>query len=507
MAAFLLYLIKSGTCLILFYVCFKALFSNDTFFRFNRWLLLTGTFICLLLPAIPVKTARITRIQQPFVRLESLINENHSLTVPADSEIKNVIPTETNRPNRPFPWIGIAGVFYLSGCIICLGTVILSFHRMSKLIGSGKKVKQGKYILILTPGPIPPFSWGHYIILSEEDYMNHPEEILTHEKMHIRYHHSSDLIFIETVLVFQWFNPATWLLKRELRDIHEYQADKGVLNQGIDATKYQLLLVKKAVGSSLYTLANSFNHSKIKKRITMMLKKKSNGWARLKLLLLVPVGLTALNVFARPEIDPVTTEASSPVLPAKKADTNSELTSPGKNTINPEIAQKKDKRMCVYLIQNGKIQAVVPAGSETPNLKLSNFSKDVITIQPDDKNVSLSFMEKIKTEIEKAGFTCKIKTEAFKIGEALPPPPPPAPDGLISFSYKSGKESKGFFFYERHLKPGIGLEQNIDKIYGDDIETVTITIYPKAPEGLLEGVQKILKDKIKYEVKYEVKKE
>jgi len=108
---------------------------------------------------------------------------------------------------------------------------------------------------------------------------------------------------MEVILWLHWFNPAAWLLKRELKDIHEYQADKGVLAQGIDATKYQLLLVKKAVGSSLYTLANSFNHSKIKKRITMMLKGKSNNWARLKLLLLVPVGLIVLNAFARPEVN------------------------------------------------------------------------------------------------------------------------------------------------------------------------------------------------------------
>ena len=106
---------------------------------------------------------------------------------------------------------------------------------------------------------------------------------------------------MECIILLQWFNPAAWLLKRELKDIHEYQADTSVLQSGIDATTYQLLLVKKAVGASSYTLANSFNHSKIKKRITMMLKEKSNKWARLKLLLLLPLGALSLYAFARPE--------------------------------------------------------------------------------------------------------------------------------------------------------------------------------------------------------------
>ena len=174
---------------------------------------------------------------------------------------------------------------------------------MFVLIRSGRKLQQGRYTLILVPSCVSPFSWGRSIILSEEDYEKHPDEILTHEMMHLKSHHSIDLLFMECILWLHWFNPAIWLLKRELKDIHEYQADKGVLTQGVDATKYQLLLVKKAVGSSLYTLANSFNHSKIKKRITMMLKGKSNNWARLKLLLLVPVGLIVLNAFARPEVN------------------------------------------------------------------------------------------------------------------------------------------------------------------------------------------------------------
>ena len=303
MGAVLLYILKSTICLILFYLGFKALLSNDTFFRFNRWVLLVGIATCMLLPAIKIQTSEPLLIQQPIIHLEKMIaGEETVVTYLSDNNPEvNMIPVVT--PAKMIDWGQIIALLYWAGFIFCLMTTLLSFRKMFVLIRSGRKLQQGRYTLILVPSCVSPFSWGRYIILSEEDYEKYPDEILTHEMMHLKSHHSIDLLFMECILWLHWFNPAIWLLKRELKDIHEYQADKGVLTQGVDATKYQLLLVKKAVGSSLYTLANSFNHSKIKKRITMMLKGKSNNWARLKLLLLVPVGLIVLNAFARPEVN------------------------------------------------------------------------------------------------------------------------------------------------------------------------------------------------------------
>lgn len=303
MGALLLYILKSTICLILFYLGFKALLSNDTFFRFNRWVLLVGIATCMLLPAIKIQTSEPLLIQQPIIHLEKMIaGEETVVTYLSDNNPEvDMIPVVT--PAKMIDWGQIIALLYWAGFIFCLMTTLLSFRKMFVLIRSGRKLQQGRYTLILVPSCVSPFSWGRYIILSEEDYEKYPDEILTHEMMHLKSHHSIDLLFMECILWLHWFNPAIWLLKRELKDIHEYQADKGVLTQGVDATKYQLLLVKKAVGSSLYTLANSFNHSKIKKRITMMLKGKSNNWARLKLLLLVPVGLIVLNAFARPEVN------------------------------------------------------------------------------------------------------------------------------------------------------------------------------------------------------------
>lgn len=267
MGALLLYILKSTVCLILFYIGFKALLSNDTFFRFNRWVLLGGMSICMLLPAIKIKTAESLLIQQPLIHLEEMIMGERATSAVLPGAVSETMVTPAVEPAMAIDWGQALFLVYLAGVLVCLAVTLLSFRKMFVLIRSGRQLRQRRYTLILIPDAVSPFSWGQYIILSEDDYEKYPDEILTHEKIHLKSRHSVDLFFMEVVLWLHWFNPAAWLLKRELKDTHEYQVDKGVLAQGIDATKYQLLLVKKAVGSSLYTLANSFNHSKSNIRV------------------------------------------------------------------------------------------------------------------------------------------------------------------------------------------------------------------------------------------------
>ena len=627
MGALLLYILKSTICLILFYLGFKALLSNDTFFRFNRWVLLVGIATCILLPAIKIQTSEPLLIQQPIIHLEKMIAGEETVVTYLSDNTPEVDRTPVVTPAKMIDWGQIIALLYWVGFIFCLMTTLLSFRKMFVLIRSGRKLQQGRYTLILVPSCVSPFSWGRYIILSEEDYEKYPDEILTHEMMHLKSHHSIDLLFMECILWLHWFNPAIWLLKRELKDIHEYQADKGVLTQGVDATKYQLLLVKKAVGSSLYTLANSFNHSKIKKRITMMLKGKSNNWARLKLLLLVPVGLIVLNAFARPEVnrqletlvqskdketppeeqqdiksffkteldsymkkvEPQTAFEPDEIIAFMKKNTEPKdlfINAKGDVLLNNDFANYKEKEQflgklqdlfekskkpvsfyflidintpeeateavlhlvkeafdkrqkvvgadkapfllfedarnnknfpgkvsmaqsskkgTVYIIQNKKVVGVI--NGDVADYKLPDFSKDMVTIQPAGKDVSSSRLNSVKDMIEKNGFSCQINTSVFKNGDALPPPPPPSPDAYVAFNYKNGGKEQGLIVYERYLKNTNEIDKRFNSIYNDDISSVTITVYKKAPDGMLDGVEKYLKDKIKYDVEYIVKRE
>lgn len=163
---------------------------------------------------------------------------------------------------------------------------------------------------------IAPFSWLNTIVISEDDYNNNATEILRHEMGHIEHRHSFDIILANIVQTIQWWNPLSWILASSLRDVHEYEADDAVLTSGVNIHQYQTLLIRKAVANTTYTFANSFNHSLLKKRITMMVKEKSNPWMRTKALLLIPMSAIALCAFATPNLN---------VLAEKVMETNERL--------------------------------------------------------------------------------------------------------------------------------------------------------------------------------------
>ena len=303
MGAFLFYLLKSGCCLVVFYIFFKLLMSRSTFFRFNRITLLVGLLGCTLLPLIELTTTEETFLHTPLYAIHEILQSTESVILNPEQMEDPILISEKNPEINSLNWIPVTLAFiYGVGALVTLIWLSLSTCRLIQLIRTSEKKQFGNYVLVIPQQPTASFSWGKYIVISAADYSQQSEEILLHETMHLRNHHTLDLLFMQIFLLVYWFNPVVWLLKRELQEVHEFEADNGVINTGIDATKYQLLLVKKAVGTRLYSMACGFNHSKLKNRITMMLKRRTNNWARLKLLLFVPVAAGTLYAFARPEV-------------------------------------------------------------------------------------------------------------------------------------------------------------------------------------------------------------
>lgn len=300
MSYFLIYLIKSTVYLGLFYAFFLIAMRSTTFFRLNRWMLLLGTVVCMLLPCYTLTVEEVEGMQLPIQVLDEMLVLRTPEEALTDSTMELPVQeakTAASTPILPMVLLGI----YLLGMLIYLTMVIRSFKEVWKLIATHpKQWKDGCWLVIL-PDKTPSFSWSNYIIISEEDYRNYPQ-VLVHERMHYLCRHSYDILFMTLVHAIHWFNPMVWLIRTELKQLHEFEADQGVIHQGIDATQYQILLVKKAVGPKLYTIANGFNHTKLKKRITMMIQEKSNGWERLKWLVVVPVTMGAMLVFAQPEV-------------------------------------------------------------------------------------------------------------------------------------------------------------------------------------------------------------
>ncbi|HCN12987.1 M56 family metallopeptidase [Alistipes sp.] len=283
--AFTIYSLETGACLAGFYLFFKLLLSRETFHWLNRMLILAATAASFALPVCVVTRYRVLPA--------ALGPAQDAAALPSDTALAEAAA------QGPVWWQTAAGVLLLAGAAVTLAAMLRSLWCVRRVLREGRRERldDGAW-LVVAEREIAPFSWGRHIVVSRRDLEENGRAILTHERAHVRLHHSHDLLATDLAGCFQWFNPAMWLLRRELRALHEYEADAAVLDSGVDARTYQLLLIKKAAGERWYSVANSFNHSKLKSRITMMLQKRSSRWAAAKALLVLPLAGVALGAFA-----------------------------------------------------------------------------------------------------------------------------------------------------------------------------------------------------------------
>ena len=282
MYALMIYSLKVGACLAVFYLFFKLLLSRETFHRLNRIVVLAAMVLSFILPFCVITIYRELPAAPEMPAAEQLFE------APAEPQ------------PEPFPWDKAAALVFLTGAGATLLWTFGSVFGVIRMICRGRRERLVDGTVLVRIGrSVTPFSWYRYIVLSEKDLAENGDAIVLHEKAHLRLRHSVDLLLTDLAGCLQWFNPAMWLLRRELRAIHEYEADEAVLDSGVDAKHYQLLLIRKAAGGRWYSVANSFNHSKLKNRITMMLRKRSSRWAVARVLFVLPLAGLALGAFAR----------------------------------------------------------------------------------------------------------------------------------------------------------------------------------------------------------------
>ena len=278
----LIYNLKVGACLAVFWLFFRLLLSRETFHRFNRVVLLGGMAVSFLLPLCVITLRR---------ELPSLSADQ--FTVPLSA-------APMQQTNGAFPVREVVGVLFLTGVAATLLWRLGALAAVWRLIRRGRRERLDDGLwLVHVSQSVAPFSWGRFVVLSEREPAANRPSILTHEQAHVRLHHTVDLLLADLVGCLQWFNPAMWLLRCELRAIHEYEADEAVLKSGVDPRSYQMLLIREAAGGRWYSAANSLHHSKLKNRITMMLRKKSSRRAEARVLLLLPLVGLALGAFAQ----------------------------------------------------------------------------------------------------------------------------------------------------------------------------------------------------------------
>ena len=295
MTDFLIYDLKVAAWIAVFYMFYRLMLSRETFHRVNRIVLLATAVVSFVLPFCVIT-----------------LHETVVMPAPqASVEVGNMV-AEVAEPVVPL-WQSLLPYLFTIGVVITLGHTLWSIFRIMRLIKESEQHPQADGIVVCVTGnaQMSPFSWMHYIVMNRRDYEEQDAAILAHERGHICLRHSWDVVFVDMLTALQWFNPAMWMLRMDLRAIHEYEADAAVLSQGINARQYQYLLVTKAAGIGGYSIANGISHSTLKNRIHMMLHKKSSNSHLLKLLALVPIVGITLAINAEKVQDIVYTPANN----------------------------------------------------------------------------------------------------------------------------------------------------------------------------------------------------
>ena len=336
---FIVYLGESAISLAVLYLLYKATMSYETLHRLNRVVLLGVVVLAAVLPLCEIKIIE----EVELLPLADVEGDVAMMSVVEDTAFDYVA------------WLkSLAVALFCLGAAFMVVRLVVSQLSVWRMTRSGARRELGEGVVLTVVDKLAtPFSWFRNVVVAKSDAEQDLDLILEHELAHVRLHHSWDVLAVDIALCVWWFNPALWLLRRELQSLHEYQADDAVLRKGIDAKTYQILLIKRAVGSRLHSVANCLNHSNLKNRITMMCKKKSSRWSAAKLLFVLP--LVALSLAATATTVYVTVDNIDESKVKQKSENNQTQSRIEERTFDTEVV--KDDKF-----------ALSPAGSERYNL-------------------------------------------------------------------------------------------------------------------------------------------
>ena len=305
MTLFLTYELKVAVLIAVFYVFWRLLVANETWHRLNRIVLLATAVASFVLPLCVI-----TIHQTVEVTTEAVTTALPMEDIPMTEETSSV--TFASATEQPFNWQLPLTILYIIGVVVVLSRVAISLWRLHRMKAESEihPLADGRQIAVCDKAKAP-FSWWKTVFLNHQDFEEGTSALLTHELGHLQMHHSADVLLVELLSALQWFNPTMWMLRADLRTIHEYEADQQVLSHGFNDIQYLQLLIRKAAGQSGYSLANGISNSALKKRVTMMRKPKSNHRQWLRFAYLLPIIAVSLAMSAKIQKDEVLNLSSS----------------------------------------------------------------------------------------------------------------------------------------------------------------------------------------------------
>ena len=286
----ILYLIQVASIFSILYILYIVFLDKLTFHNINRLILLLLLPVSLIIPfsnnLFPSITSKI--IEVPLFENVNLEAFNQQLRVIEQPLIDSTFNYSTL----------LLTIYWLVFSILFIK--ILASVRHLFVLKSNSKIEQKNGYQLVISKVSEIFSYFNWVFIPEDKIDDYDKHIIEHEKAHIQLKHSWDIILTEIYIAFFWFNPLLYFYRKSLKSVHEFQADKGVLQNGVKTSQYMQLLLQSLEVSKPNKLYNYFNQPILKKRVTMMTKPKSNRLAQLKYILLIPVCGLLISAFTSP---------------------------------------------------------------------------------------------------------------------------------------------------------------------------------------------------------------
>lgn len=427
MTSFVNYLVESGISLSLFALVYFLLLRRETFFNVNRWFLLVSVIFSAVLPLIHIPVYSVQPAMLPEVTVTPYVNLLSAVTVYATG-----LTSETEQfvlSNAIFGWV------YLGGLLLFLIRFSWQLAQIVRLISRNKVVAEGDIKLVLLEKDLSPFSFLNYVFVGQ-GFQNKQgwENMLEHERQHILQRHTYDVLILEIIAVFQWFNPFFWLFRRALRENHEFLADQAVLARGAKPAWYKQTLINQYVGDQI-VLTNNFNYSLIKIRIKMMSKIKSGKIALSKISfgVLTAVALTVSFAFQQDKLVAVEDASASP----------------------------QDKLVTVEAISPSKTVTIQFDG------KPLSVSGDAATIEKLKRAIAQSNAYEVVENVNTGGVV--VTAISVPITRASSPPPSQNPS-----VYKTGSGEDELYFYSEQMPQFPGGESQLLNFIAQNVHYPTV---------------------------------
>ncbi|PTT78244.1 MULTISPECIES: M56 family metallopeptidase [unclassified Chryseobacterium] len=357
--------LKIILCSSLLLTVYYVFLQKEKMYGFNRFYLLFSLVFSCTVPFISIQS----EAQKPVNRLQK--------TIEATQQVMDITPKQES-----FNWMNLIWILYGIVTLIFLTRTIISYLKIKNLKGE-KMIYQNQNIII-TNEPISPFSFWNTIYLGKNYLIDNKidSRIFLHEKSHLEQKHSIDIIIVEIIKAFTWFNPSVYFYKKAIITNHEFLADESVLKNDFTIKDYQNLILEEIISNQNYNLTHTFNFKNTKKRFIMMNTKKSK-LADLKKVISIPVLLIAFGLFVQKtyatpmeKMIEKTQETISEPVKKQIAESNEPITDDVKNeSLNPEsgITEQLSENM----INGGVVQDTI-----RPKEGKNMATKDEATLLP-----------------------------------------------------------------------------------------------------------------------------